>query len=232
MQAFIADSAIELQQFRLLVLQTAWIIDNQPHGAARTHIAMCKVAMAKVLHDIMQRALQLHGSLGTTREMPLGPWWAYAPQLALADGPTEVHQSPSPRDAARLRSLPPACSRPSTSPPGGPRPARGTRPSSRSTGCDRSAAGPAALFDLTGKVALVTGGSRGLGREMVLAFANAGADVVIASRKLDNCDGACRGDRGERAAGAARRVPRRPLGRVRRAGRARLRALRPGRHPG
>ncbi|HEX9039391.1 MAG TPA: SDR family oxidoreductase [Trebonia sp.] len=46
---------------------------------------------------------------------------------------------------------------------------------------------PGALFDLTGKVALVTGGSRGLGREMVLAFAAAGADVIIASRKLDNC---------------------------------------------
>ncbi|MFT4288423.1 SDR family NAD(P)-dependent oxidoreductase [Nocardioides sp.] len=46
---------------------------------------------------------------------------------------------------------------------------------------------PAQLFDLTGKVALVTGGSRGLGREMVLGFARAGADVVIASRKLDNC---------------------------------------------
>ena len=43
------------------------------------------------------------------------------------------------------------------------------------------------LFDLTGKVAVVTGGSRGLGREMVLAFADRGADVVIASRKLDNC---------------------------------------------
>lgn len=43
------------------------------------------------------------------------------------------------------------------------------------------------LFDLSGKVALVTGGSRGLGREMVLAFAAHGADVIIASRKIDNC---------------------------------------------
>src|SRR5215211_5095271 len=44
------------------------------------------------------------------------------------------------------------------------------------------------LFDMTGKVAVVTGGSRGLGREMVMAFAEHGADVVIASRKLENCE--------------------------------------------
>ena len=47
---------------------------------------------------------------------------------------------------------------------------------------------PPSTFDLTGKVALVTGGSRGLGREMVLSFARAGADVVISSRKLDTCE--------------------------------------------
>ena len=47
---------------------------------------------------------------------------------------------------------------------------------------------PMDLFDLTGKVAVVTGGSRGLGREMVLAFAKAGADVVIASRKAEACE--------------------------------------------
>jgi NAD(P)-dependent dehydrogenase (short-subunit alcohol dehydrogenase family) len=48
--------------------------------------------------------------------------------------------------------------------------------------------GIAERFDLTDKVAVVTGGSRGLGRSMVIAFAEAGADVVIASRKLDNCE--------------------------------------------
>jgi len=44
------------------------------------------------------------------------------------------------------------------------------------------------LFDLTGKVALVTGGSRGLGYQMVRAFAERGADVIVASRKLENCE--------------------------------------------
>ena len=44
------------------------------------------------------------------------------------------------------------------------------------------------LFSLEGKVAIITGGSRGLGREMALAFADHGADVVIASRKVENCE--------------------------------------------
>jgi NAD(P)-dependent dehydrogenase (short-subunit alcohol dehydrogenase family) len=48
--------------------------------------------------------------------------------------------------------------------------------------------GPLERFDLTGKVAIVTGGSRGLGREMVLGFARCGADVVVSSRKLDACE--------------------------------------------
>lgn len=91
-QGFIADSVIELEQFRLLVLKTAWIIDTQPHGAARTHIAMCKVQMAKVFHDIVQRAVHLHGSLGVTRETPLADLYMSVPSLALADGPTEVHK--------------------------------------------------------------------------------------------------------------------------------------------
>jgi acyl-CoA dehydrogenase len=92
-QQMVADSWIELQQFRLLVLHTAWVIDTQPQGAARTQIAACKVAMAKVLHDVIQRTLHVHGSLGTTHELPLADWWMGVPSLALADGPTEVHRT-------------------------------------------------------------------------------------------------------------------------------------------
>jgi acyl-CoA dehydrogenase len=54
---------------------------------------MCKVQMARVLHDVVQRAVHLHGSLGTTRETPLAAWWSSAPHIALVDGPTEVHRT-------------------------------------------------------------------------------------------------------------------------------------------
>jgi acyl-CoA dehydrogenase len=91
-QGQIADSAIELEQFRLLVLKTAWMIDNLPHGAARMHIGMSKVAMARVYQNIAERAVHLHGALGTSGDTPLAKMWMGAPMLAVADGPTEVHQ--------------------------------------------------------------------------------------------------------------------------------------------
>jgi acyl-CoA dehydrogenase len=68
------------------------MIDNLPHGAARTHIGMCKVAMSKVHYEIGRRAVHLHGALGTSRDMPLVNMWLGAAILAVADGPTEVHQ--------------------------------------------------------------------------------------------------------------------------------------------
>jgi acyl-CoA dehydrogenase len=97
-QGLVADSVVQLEQFRWMVLYTAWLIDEveagrKPHGAARQHIAMCKVAMASVMQDIVGRGVQIHGSLGMTYETILGPLWAGVSGLAFADGPTDAHRS-------------------------------------------------------------------------------------------------------------------------------------------
>jgi acyl-CoA dehydrogenase len=92
-QEKIADSWIELEQFRLLVLRTAWLIDkHQDYQSVRKDIAAVKAAMPKVLHDIASRALQIHGSLGLCDEMPFAGQVLDSYYLGLADGPTEVHK--------------------------------------------------------------------------------------------------------------------------------------------
>ena len=93
-QEQIADSWLQLQQFRLQVLHAAWILDTEggASSAGRTAIAGVKVAMADVLHDIVWRSMHLHGSLGVSNELPLGNMLVGAMALGLADGPTEVHK--------------------------------------------------------------------------------------------------------------------------------------------
>lgn len=91
-QEKIADSFVELEQFRLLVLYAAWHIDKGNKREARTYIAAVKVQMAKVLHDVVYRALHLHGALGCSNEMPLMRMWTGVPVMGIADGPTEVHK--------------------------------------------------------------------------------------------------------------------------------------------
>ncbi|MET7771885.1 acyl-CoA dehydrogenase family protein [Nocardia sp. NPDC005366] len=92
-QERIADSWIEMEQFRLLVLRTAWRIDKeQDYLAVRKDIAAIKVAMPKVMHDIAQRALHLHGAIGVSQDLPFVDMMNYAEVMAIADGPTEVHK--------------------------------------------------------------------------------------------------------------------------------------------
>jgi acyl-CoA dehydrogenase len=91
-QQYVADSFIQLEQFRLLVLYTAWHIDKGHRREARTYIAAVKVQMAEVLHDVVRRALQVHGALGCSNEMPLSALWLAVPVMGIADGPTEVHK--------------------------------------------------------------------------------------------------------------------------------------------
>jgi acyl-CoA dehydrogenase len=98
-QEMVADSWIELEQLRLLVLQTAWKIDQRgSYNAVRADIAAVKAAMPGVLRNIASRALQVHGSLGISDEMPFVSMVVNAFHLALADGPTEVHKVTLARD--------------------------------------------------------------------------------------------------------------------------------------
>ena len=92
-QGYIADSYAQLVQFRLFVLYTAWEIDKyNDYRRVRKDIATAKVVMPTVLHDIAWRAMQVHGALGTTNEMPLYGMIHAAGVMGLADGPTEVHK--------------------------------------------------------------------------------------------------------------------------------------------
>jgi len=92
-QEQIADSWIEIEQFRLLVLRTAWLIDkHQDYKKVRKDIAAVKVAMPRVYHDVVQRAMHLHGALGVSNEMPFVGMMTAAEVMAIADGPTEVHK--------------------------------------------------------------------------------------------------------------------------------------------
>jgi acyl-CoA dehydrogenase len=92
-QEKIADSWIELEQFRLLVLRTAWLIDkHKDYRKVRKDIAAVKAAMPKLYHDIAARALHLHGALGVSDEMPFVAQVIGSFVMGIADGPTEVHK--------------------------------------------------------------------------------------------------------------------------------------------
>jgi acyl-CoA dehydrogenase len=92
-QGYIADSYAQLVQFRLFVLYTAWSIDkHQDYRKVRKDIATAKVVMPTVLHDIAWRAMQVHGALGISNEMPFATMITGAAVMGMADGPTEVHK--------------------------------------------------------------------------------------------------------------------------------------------
>ena len=93
-QDYIAESYAQLNQFRLFVLYTAWEIDKyQDYRKTRKDISAVKFVMPTVLHDIAWRAMQVHGALGVTNEMPLFTYIHGAAVMGLADGPTEVHKT-------------------------------------------------------------------------------------------------------------------------------------------
>jgi acyl-CoA dehydrogenase len=92
-QEKIADSYLDIEQFRLLVLRTAWRIDRyQDYKLVRADISAVKAAMPRVYLDVYARALQVHGALGLSNEMSFSDGVIDAFHMGLADGPTEVHK--------------------------------------------------------------------------------------------------------------------------------------------
>jgi acyl-CoA dehydrogenase len=87
----IALSRIEVEQARLLVLKTAWLIDSQGAKGAATEIAAIKVTVPRMACGVIDRAIQIHGGGGITDITPLPAFYAWARALRLADGPDEVH---------------------------------------------------------------------------------------------------------------------------------------------
>ncbi|MCQ6554150.1 acyl-CoA dehydrogenase family protein [Streptomyces sp. C10-9-1] len=89
---WIADARVTVEQLRLLVLKTAWLMDTVGNRGAHTEIQAIKIATPRAVVDILDSAVQLHGAGGVSQDFPLAELWAAARTLRLADGPDEVHQ--------------------------------------------------------------------------------------------------------------------------------------------
>lgn len=91
-QAWIAESRAEIDAARLMVLHTAWKIDQQGDYAARNEISLIKFYVAGVLQRVLDRAIQAHGGMGMTDDLPLAYWYRHERAARIYDGPDEVHK--------------------------------------------------------------------------------------------------------------------------------------------
>jgi acyl-CoA dehydrogenase len=88
----IADARIAINQARLLVLQTADLLDTKGLAGALSEVSQIKVAVPRMAQDVIDMAIQLHGGGGLSDDFPLAAAWTSARALRLADGPDEVHR--------------------------------------------------------------------------------------------------------------------------------------------
>ena len=91
LREWVADSRIQLESLRLLVLKTAWLMDTAGNRAAMTEIQAIKIAVPRAVQQILDRAIQVFGAAGLSADQPLAEMFAGARALRLADGPDEVH---------------------------------------------------------------------------------------------------------------------------------------------
>ena len=98
----IAESRITIEQLRLLVHKTAWLLDTVGYKGARIEVAAIKAAVPRAAAEIIDRAIQVHGALGLSGDVPLAQLYAASRALRIADGPDDVHlESVARRELAR-----------------------------------------------------------------------------------------------------------------------------------
>jgi acyl-CoA dehydrogenase len=91
-QDWIAESRVKIEQQRLLVLKTAWLMDTVGNQGAHTEIQAIKISTPSTVEWILDKAVQVHGAGGVSQDFPLAAMWAGNRTLRLADGPDEVHK--------------------------------------------------------------------------------------------------------------------------------------------
>ncbi len=101
---WIAESRVRLEQLRLLVLKTAWLMDTVGNKGAHTEIQAIKIATPSTVEWILDKAIQTHGAGGLSQDFPLAEWFAGIRTLRFADGPDEVHKNALARNEIRKHS--------------------------------------------------------------------------------------------------------------------------------
>lgn len=89
---WIAESRVRIEQARLLVLKTAWLMDTVGNKGAHTEIQAIKIGVPSMTEWVLDKAIQAHGGAGVSQDFPLAELWAATRTLRLADGPDEVHR--------------------------------------------------------------------------------------------------------------------------------------------
>ena len=92
-QHWIAESRVRIEQARLLVLKTAWLMDTVGNKGAHTEIQAIKIATPSMAEWVIDKAIQTYGAAGVSQDTPLANLWSHARTLRLADGPDEVHRA-------------------------------------------------------------------------------------------------------------------------------------------
>ena len=100
---WIAESRVRVEQLRLLVLKTAWLMDTVGNKGAHTEIQAIKIATPKTVEWILDKAIQVHGAGGLSQDFPLASSFAGIRTLRFADGPDEVHKNALARNELKRR---------------------------------------------------------------------------------------------------------------------------------